>query len=154
MIARLLLLTWLLALTLPAGAVIEAYEFEQDELRLRYDRLIEDLRCPKCQNQNLADSDAPIAADLRAEVYRLLNEGHDDTAIEDYLVERYGDFVLYRPRFNQYTASLWLAPALMLLVVTAVIVGLLRRRARQAPADAAGVQRRVDEILQAEDERP
>jgi cytochrome c-type biogenesis protein CcmH len=114
-------------LSLPVLAVVETYEFNSEELRGRYNDLLFELRCPKCQNQNLADSDAPIAADLRAQVYRLLNENKTDAEVKAYLVARYGDFVLYNPPVNKHTVMLWLLPASGLLIGMLVIFMLVRR---------------------------
>lgn len=105
----------LLVLSLPSHAVIEIYEFEQESQKQRYHHLIEELRCPKCQNQNLAESDAPIAQDLRRELHRLITEGRTDEAIIEYMVMRYGNFVLYRPPLDKNTLILWAAPGLFLL---------------------------------------
>lgn len=108
-------LLFLLSLSLPSVAVIEIYEFATDTQKQRYHHLIEELRCPKCQNQNLAESDAPIAQDLRRELHRLLSEGRSDEAIIEYMVVRYGNFVLYRPPLDKNTLILWAAPGLFLL---------------------------------------
>ena len=89
--------------SLNAYAVIETYEFSEPELELRYKALSQELRCPKCQNQNIIDSDAPIAADLRKQVHRLLHEGYPDDQIIDFMVARYGNFVLYEPPVNSLT---------------------------------------------------
>lgn len=105
----------LLVLSVPSYAVIEIYEFEQESQKQRYHHLIEELRCPKCQNQNLAESDAPIAQDLRRELHRLLTEGRTDDAIIEYMVMRYGNFVLYRPPLDRNTLVLWAAPGIFLL---------------------------------------
>ena len=102
----------LLAGTL-AWAVIETYEFSSPELEQRYQDLSAELRCPKCQNQNIADSNAPIAQDLRRLLYEQLEAGADDEQIRDDMVSRYGEFVRYRPRFSGATAILWLAPILV-----------------------------------------
>ncbi len=129
----LLLLTWL---SLPAAAVIDAYEFEDEVTRQRYLSFIEEMRCPKCQNQNLAGSDSPIAADLRRELYLLLEDGKSDKEIVDFMVARYGDYVLYRPPMKSSTVLLWALPATLLLL-GGVVVGLtLRNRARQKMAAA------------------
>ena len=79
----------------------EIVEFSDESLRGRYQQLIQELRCPKCQNQNLADSNAPISQDLRAQVQGLLEEGMSDRQIKDYLKARYSDFILYRPEVNK-----------------------------------------------------
>lgn len=99
-------------------AAIESYDFQDDEQRERYQQLSQELRCPKCQNQNLADSDSQIAADLRKELHAQLLAGKSDAAIIDFMRERYGDFVLYKPRMQRNTLLLWLGPVgLVLLVV-------------------------------------
>ena len=95
-----------------AQAVIETYDFSDPLLEERYQELSAELRCPKCQNQNIADSNAPIAKDLRKILYQQLEDGASDREILDYMVARYGEFVRYRPRFSGDTAILWLAPVL------------------------------------------
>lgn len=116
---------------------IDPMQFSKPELRQRYQALTEELRCPKCQNQDLADSDAPIASDLRHEIHKLLEKGYTDQQIRDYLVDRYGEFILYKPRFNIDTALLWLLPALGLLVGGAIVARILVGRARaEGPDDA------------------
>jgi cytochrome c-type biogenesis protein CcmH len=98
-----------------AASAVEVHVFDDPALEARYYALIDELRCPKCQNTNLAGSDAPIAHDLRGTVYRLLTEKDmSDGDIRQYLVERYGDFVLYDPPFRPGTAALWLLPLLAL----------------------------------------
>lgn len=98
-----------------------------DDLRVRYDGLIAELRCPKCLNINIADSDAPIAKDLRVLVASQLQDGKTDEQIKAFLYERYGDFILYDPPINERTALLWLIP-LVLLVSAVVLIARLRTR--------------------------
>lgn len=110
--------TLLLALLLAASAAFAidtGVAFDDPELQARYEKLIEEVRCLKCQNQNLRDSNAFLAADLRREIRRLLGEGKTDAEIYDFLVSRYGEFALYRPRMQGKTLLLWIAPALLLL---------------------------------------
>tara|TARA_B100000575_G_C22984926_1_gene568118 strand:+ start:435 stop:848 length:414 start_codon:yes stop_codon:yes gene_type:complete len=90
--------------------------FSDDNYLKRYQNLLEELRCPKCQNQNLADSNAPISNDLKKEIQRLLEQGLDDDDIKRALTERYSDFILYDPKFNKNTYFLWLAPFIVLLI--------------------------------------
>ncbi|SER04596.1 cytochrome c-type biogenesis protein CcmH [Azotobacter beijerinckii] len=125
-----------LALSATAHAAIDTYEFKSDAERERYRSLIEELRCPKCQNQNIADSDAPIAMDLRREIYRMLGEGQSDEQIVDYLVARYGDFVRYKPPLDARTLLLWYGPAGLLAVGFGVLALILVRR-RRGIADPA-----------------
>lgn len=122
---------------LPAWAVIEVDRLSSPELSERYQQLVAVYRCPKCQNQNLAESNSPISIDLRTEIRRLLEEGASDTQISDYLVARYGEFVLYRPRVQASTYILWLAPAALLLLGLLVVVFIVRRQKRAASATQA-----------------
>tara|TARA_A100001037_G_C15148095_1_gene637437 strand:- start:4283 stop:4741 length:459 start_codon:yes stop_codon:yes gene_type:complete len=110
-----------------SASVIEAHDFPSNEIEVRYYALIEELRCPKCLNTNLAGSDAPIAQDLRRAVFRLLvDEKFTDEAIRSYLQHRYGDFILYKPPFRRDTLMLWLAPGVFLVVGMLVLLGVLR----------------------------
>jgi len=109
-------------------AAIDTYEFADEQTRERFHHLNEELRCPKCQNQALGDSNSAIATDLRREVYRLLKEGKTDRQIKDFLVARYGEYILYRPELSSHTLMLWLAPLLMLLIGLVVVLVLVKRR--------------------------
>jgi cytochrome c-type biogenesis protein CcmH len=95
---------------------IKSYEFAEPEMAQRFLELTTVLRCPKCQNQNLADSDSIIAKDLRAQVQKLINAGQTDSQIADFMVQRYGEFILYDPPLNKSTLVLWLAPFGMLII--------------------------------------
>mgnify|MGYP003398414203 FL=1 len=122
-----------LALAASAHAAIDTYTFKSEAEREQFRQLTAELRCPKCQNQNIADSNAPIATDLRREIFRMLEEGKDNQQITDYLVARYGDFVRYKPELNSRTWLLWYGPVGLLLggvVVLGLIV--LRKRATSA----------------------
>ena len=120
--ARWLLLVLLIPLaSLHANAVIETYEFSSPELEVRYKALSQELRCPKCQNQNIADSNAPISRDLRAIVHEQLEAGASDEEIIVYLVDRYGEFVRYRPGVDNNTFWLWSAPLILLLMALTVV---------------------------------
>ncbi|MAZ88077.1 MAG: cytochrome c-type biogenesis protein CcmH [Cellvibrionaceae bacterium] len=151
-----MLAVWVLLFAMPSGAVIDAYEFDNDVTRQRYLSFIEEMRCPKCQNQNLAGSDSPIAADLRRELYRMLQEGKADKEIVDFMVARYGDYVLYRPQVKSDTWLLWGLPAgLLFFGVAMVVVTLRQRRSVGASAQASGMkgeesksQRRLEELLE------
>ena len=129
-IKKVLLVTTLVLMSLKVFAAIEAHEFSNDVDRQRYQSFIEEMRCPKCQNQNLAGSDSPISADLRRELYEMIKDGKSDKEIVDFMVERYGDFILYRPRITPVTYALWGAPAALLLIGSIVIIMILRRRRR------------------------
>jgi cytochrome c-type biogenesis protein CcmH len=101
----------------------------------RFRALATELRCVMCQNQSLADSNAQIARDLRGEILQLMRRGQSDAQIEQYLVARYGEFVLYKPRVEERTWLLWFGPALVLLAGAAVVVAIVRRRSRATIAD-------------------
>lgn len=103
----------------------------------RFHDLAAQLRCVQCQNQSLADSNAQIAQDLRREVLQLMQQGLDDTAIKQFLVARYGEFVLYQPPLQPGTWLLWGGPLLVLGAGALVVVGIVRRRSRQMDASAA-----------------
>ncbi|WP_101674965.1 cytochrome c-type biogenesis protein [Alloalcanivorax mobilis] len=122
----------LLAFALPALAAIDVYPFDSDAQQDRFHRLTEELRCPKCQNQSIADSDAGIARDMRERVARMLRDGRSDEEIVQYFVDRYGDFVSYRPPLNARTVVLWLGPGLLLLGGGLAIVVLMVRASRRA----------------------
>lgn len=98
-----------------ALAIDVGQSFDDPELQARYEKIIAEVRCLKCQNQTIKDSNAFLASDLRREIRRLLEEGKTDDEIYDFLVARYGDFALYRPRTSGRTLILWIAPILFLL---------------------------------------
>lgn len=129
---------WLLAavLMVPSAFAIDPIAFEQPEQERRFQQLTEELRCMVCQNQNLADSDAPLAQDLRREVAGMVRAGQSDAEIKQFLVARYGDFVLYRPPFKPITWALWIGPAIMLLIAFVLARGMWRR-APEPAGDAA-----------------
>jgi cytochrome c-type biogenesis protein CcmH len=150
----------LLALLMPvaAQAAIDSFEFRDEATRERFHSLTAELRCPKCQNQNIADSNSPIAEDLRREIHRMLQQGESDQAIVDFMVARYGEFVLYRPRLTSQTLVLWYGP-FGLLAIGALVVVLLTRKRKQRQADSAqpehqlsvAEKRRLDELLKQDD---
>ncbi len=110
------LLLFLISLLISVLNAEQLITFSDDAYLKRYQNLLEELRCPKCQNQNLADSNAPISNDLKEEIQRLLEQGLDDDDIKRALTERYSDFILYDPKFNKNTYFLWLAPFIVLLI--------------------------------------
>ena len=132
-------------------AAIDPREFADDGQRERYHDLTVELRCPKCQNQSIAESDSPIANDLRGEIHRMLREGRSDEQIIDFMVARYGDFVLYDPPLSRRTALLWLGPAALLLAGGATVVIIVASRRRSRPASASplsgGERRRLAGLL-------
>jgi cytochrome c-type biogenesis protein CcmH len=111
------------------AVAIDSESFEDPVLHARYRKLTQELRCPKCQNENIRDSNADISVDLRRELRTMLLEGKTDEEIIRFLTARYGDFILYRPPFATRTILLWLAPGLALLGGLAAVVVIVRRRA-------------------------
>lgn len=107
----------------------EPLVFENQQQQDRFDQLTRELRCLVCQNQTLSDSDAPLAHDLRREVHNMLQSGQSNDQIKLFLVERYGDFVLYRPPVQKNTYLLWLAPLILLLGGALVLGANIRKRA-------------------------
>ena len=134
--------------TLPAWAV-DTYTFDTPTQQERYIYLTKTLRCPKCQNQDIADSNAPIAADLRRELHRMLLEGKTNDEVVQYMVDRYGEFVVYLPRFDRSTWLLWLGPFGLVIFGVIIVVNLSRRR----PSSIAGASTAGDSesILSAEE---
>lgn len=134
---------WLLALVLallPALAAATAtapvaapIEFRDAAEEARFRALSAELRCVMCQNQSLADSDAPIAHDLRGQVLRLMRDGRSNDEIKAYLVERYSDFVLYSPPVAPRTWLLWFGPLVLLAAGGGLIAAIVRRRAQALP---------------------
>jgi cytochrome c-type biogenesis protein CcmH len=116
-----------------AAAELEA-TFDDPALNERYWGLIREVRCPKCLNESIADSAAPVAADLRREVHRLVSEGKSDAEVKDFLSSRYGDFVLYRPRVAPVTYALWGGPFVFLVIGSVVFWRVLKKR-RAQPLD-------------------
>ena len=128
-------------------------EFSDSASEQRYLELIEEIRCLVCQNQSLADSNAGLAQDLRAEIHRMIEAGQGDEQIIEFLVRRYGDFVLYRPPLKGNTWLLWFGPFLLLAGALAIAVILIRRQARARPADKplnAAEQERLRQLLGSE----
>lgn len=131
------LLSLLLLTLLPATlqAAIEVYEFQDPALEARYYQLIQVLRCPKCQNQNIAGSNAPLSADLRSRVHIMLHQGHSDGEIVEALVARYGSFITYRPPLNLTTLLLWFGPLLGVMVAVVLVARWIRNNQQESPLE-------------------
>lgn len=125
---------WIVPLMLLAlsAVAIDAESMDDPILQERYTRLTHLLRCPKCQNGTIAESPVGISEDLRREVRRMLNEGRTDQEILDFMSDRFGDFVLYKPPFAARTVLLWLAPGILLVGALITVVVVIRRRAAQS----------------------
>lgn len=126
-----ILIACLLSVSLCLHAAIETYQFDSPEQEARFRQLGYEIRCPKCQNQAIGDSDAEISGDLRAEVYRMLKDGANDEEIKEFMVARYGRYVLYNPPLNKHTLILWFGPA-VLLILGGIFVGLRIRQSKKA----------------------
>ena len=109
-------------------AAVEVKKFQSPQHEQRYKTLINEFRCVVCQNQNIADSNASLAQDLRKQVYKMISEGKSDDEIQDFMVTRYGDFVLYNPQFNSGTFLLWVGPFIIFIIGVSVLVNFIRQR--------------------------
>ncbi len=131
-------------------ATIDVYEFENVQQEEDFSVLVQELRCPKCQNQNIADSNAGLAKDIKDRAYKLLRDGKSKEYIIDYMVERYGDFITYRPPVTKKTWVLWFGPLILLVVVVLVLV--LRKSTGPKPQGSAHItdeqKQRVDALLE------
>jgi cytochrome c-type biogenesis protein CcmH len=122
-------------LIIPLGSLFAAedfYHFKTPEQQERFQQLTTELRCLVCQNQNLAESNAALASDLRYQIYQQVLQDHSNTEIVNYLVARYGDFILYRPPLNIATFGLWFGPLLLLLAGLSYLIYYLKKNRQQA----------------------
>lgn len=129
----------LLLISFSSFAAIEVHEFDNDVDRQRYQTFIDEMRCPKCQNQNLAGTNSPIAMDLRRELEFMIKDGKSDKEIVDFMVERYGEFILYRPRLSPATILLWGAPVVLLVVGIIMLLLIVRKRRRVDVEEGSGL---------------
>ena len=120
----------LVLLAAPAAAVDTQAPLESAEQQSLYRKLLEEVRCMVCQNQNLADSDAPLARDMRRELRRMVEGGASEGDVKQFLLDRYGDFALYRPRLAPNTVLLWVGPGLIVALALGAIAMTVRRRMR------------------------
>lgn len=144
-----------LLVSLPASAAIEEHSFQNDEQKERYQTLVDEMRCPKCLNANLSGSDAPIAADLRAEIYSQISSGKSDEEIIDFMTARYGDFILYRPPLNPGTALLWFGPAALLLAGFFIVRRMLKAAGNTESSETLSLeeQQKLDALLSVNGDR-
>lgn len=148
-VTRLLLmaLALLLAASLAHAGAIEVREFDSPVLEKRYDSLTASLRCPKCQNQAIDDSDSPIAKDMRDRVYAQLQDGRSDREILDFMVARFGDYVLYNPRLDNRTYLLWGLPTGLVLLGGGMVWLIVRNRRNASARDLSDEERARLEAL-------
>lgn len=134
-------------LSVASHAAIDVYEFKTPVEEQRFQALMGELRCPKCQNQNLAGSDAEIAKDLKKRTYQLMEEGKSDNEIREYMIERYGDFITYKPPVRGSTYLLWFGPFALLIVVVIALLVIRRRQVAPAPSLSPEESARLSELL-------
>ncbi|MGE4798789.1 cytochrome c-type biogenesis protein CcmH [Yersinia hibernica] len=134
-------------------AAIDTYTFSSVAQEQQYRELTEQLRCPKCQNNSIADSNATIAADMRGKVYELQQQGDSKQQIIDYMVARYGNFVTYEPPVTAATLILWVGPALFVLIGALIVVLRARRRGEKNTAFSLQEQQRLHTLLAEQDAR-
>lgn len=140
------LVTFLFSFNAYAGVEVQTFDSQQEEQT--YKKLIDELRCLVCQNQNLADSNAELAQDLRKKIVEMIEAGKSEQQIVDYMVARYGDFVLYRPPLNKNTFLLWAGPFLILLMGLFVLaVFVTRQKNREKPSLSEEQQQRARKLL-------
>jgi cytochrome c-type biogenesis protein CcmH len=150
-IMRLLVVLSIMMLGSITMASIDVFEFSSEENRQQYNALTKELRCPKCQNQDIADSNAPIAQDMRKEVYRLVEEGQSTETVVQFMVERFGEFVSYDPKIIPATYLLWFGPLTLVGVGLLVVLLLSSKRKRSAEANVSSLdsssRQRLDAML-------
>lgn len=133
---QLIALAFGLGISIGGFCAIEVHQFDNPEDETRYKALIEELRCPKCQNQNLAGSDAPIAQDLKQKTYEMIKDGRSDGEIRNYMFERYGDFISYKPPMRPSTWILWIFPPILLVILILGWLYKAKKGRRQTVSDA------------------
>lgn len=139
---------------LSAADARDVYGFDTQAQEQRFQTLISELRCPKCQNQNIADSNAPISKDMREEVYRMMSDGATNEEIVGALVDRFGEFVRYKPEVDSRTILLWATPAIVVLGGLMVVAGIVmrsRRTSQTGPALTDEERARASRMLDGDD---
>ncbi len=147
---------FLLALFLAGSALgrIDTYQFSDPKQEALYQELIQELRCLVCQNQNIADSNAELAKDLRRKTYEMVRKGEDKDQIVDFMVARYGDFVMYKPPFKASTVILWLGPVIIFVLGLVMLIRIIRRRPASAePLLTEEQRRRAEQLLDSKDHK-
>lgn len=139
----------LFAVSAAQASPVETFEFQDEVTKVRFQALSKELRCPKCQNQNLADSNSTVASALRLDLYNLLVQGKSDAEIVDLMVDRYGEYVLYRPRVSSVTYILWFGPALLLFIGIMIVIIILRKKplSKESLALSSAQQTKLAQLL-------
>ncbi len=132
-----------------SASPVDTFEFDNEVTKIRFQALSKELRCPKCQNQNLADSNSTVASALRLDLYNLLQQGKSDAEIMDLMVGRYGEFVLYRPRVSSVTYVLWFGPVLLIFIGMIVVISIIRKKPKSKASLALNSeqQAKLSELL-------
>ena len=131
-------------------AQVDTFEFQTAEQQQRFRKLSDELRCPMCQNTNLTGSSGGVAEDLRREIHRMIMDGMTDEEIEQFMFERYGDFIFYRPRLRQETLLLWFGPLIFLVIGGAVAFSISRKARNKDEAEPAldsAQQKKLQDLL-------
>lgn len=150
MLRALLAIGLVIVSTLSLAEVTDVYDFDSPQQEEQFQTMIEELRCPKCQNQNIADSHAPIAKDMRNEAYRMMQGGASRDEVVDALVDRFGEFILYKPAVEKRTFLLWATPAIAVFVGLLAVIGVVirsRRNARSITELTPDEKARAEEFL-------
>ena len=125
----------------------ELLQFDNDSQRDLYRSLTAELRCPQCQNQNIADSNAIVAVDMRQKTYELVRQGQERQQVLDYMINRYGDFVHYQPPLNRYTLWLWLSPVLMLTLLLGTAIYRRSKQSQQNVDTQSELNTELDQLI-------
>ncbi len=137
----------MLLFSAPLYAKVETRDFANQQMEDDYNVLISELRCLVCQNQNLADSNAELAQDMRSKVFKMLGEGKQKDEIVDYMVQRYGDFVMYRPPVKSSTFLLWFGPLIFFVVAAFVVMSYIRRQKTEVASVDTDQQKKAHKLL-------
>jgi len=153
MMMRSLLIVILLFTSAQASARISAYEFDNAEQESIYNELVDELRCLVCQNQTIADSNAELAQDMKRKTHELVMQGKTKKEISDFMVQRYGNFVQYKPPVEPTTYLLWAGPFIILFIGLFFLIKIIRNRKIEKPATLSDVDRsRAEDLLNIKDE--
>ncbi|WP_456376877.1 cytochrome c-type biogenesis protein [Thiolapillus sp.] len=151
---KVLVLVFVLGMGANALASVDTYEFSDPGQQALYLDLVQELRCLVCQNQNIADSNAELAQDLRRKTYEMVKKGESKDQIVEFMVTRYGDFVMYSPPFKATTLMLWVGPALIFVFAVAMLVRVIRRRPSSDDRLLSDEQRqRAEQLLNQTEEK-
>lgn len=145
---KIIFVVFAMMMPLLGQSAIDAYIFPNDDMRSRYNNLIDELRCPQCLNTNLAGSDAMVAKDLRREVHRLVLEGKSDSEVREFMLARYGDFILYDPQLKKETILLWFGPLFLFLIALIAIYRVTRKRGQKnlSPEEQTRLNQLIDSV--------